>query len=102
MKNNKIIIPQEEPKCVIYNPKITEECGFPKEMWKPKKETIEDAAKIWVNNRFTKQICGNESYPDIHASKEGIVESHILFAKIQTQKMFNDEEVKYIIGEALQ
>jgi hypothetical protein len=67
----KIIIPQEEPK----------------------KETIEDAAKIWVNNRFTKQICGNESYPDIHASKEGIVESHILFAKWQQERMYSDIEV---------
>jgi hypothetical protein len=79
-----------------------EELKFTPISMRCKQETIEDAAKIWVNNRFTKQICGNESYPDIHASKEGIVESHILFAKIQTQKMFNDEEVKYIIGEALQ
>jgi hypothetical protein len=34
----KIIIPKEEPKGVINIPKITEECGFPKEMWKPKEE----------------------------------------------------------------
>jgi len=65
-------------------------------------ETLEEAAKIWVNNRFTKQICGFESYPDIHASKEGIVESHIIFAKWQKERMYSEEEVKYIISEALQ
>jgi hypothetical protein len=63
-----------------------------------KQETIEDAAKIWVNNRFTKQICGNESYPDIHASKEGIVESHILFAKCQSKRMYSEEEVEQIFN----
>jgi hypothetical protein len=100
--NYKIIIPQEEYKPL---PDVNWESDIINKVWdedEPKQETIEEAAKIWVNNRFTKQICGNESYSDIHASKEGIVESHILFAKIQTQKMFNDEEVKYIIGEALQ
>jgi hypothetical protein len=65
-------------------------------------ETLEETAKIWVNNRFTKQICGNESYPDIHASKEGIVESHIIFAKWQKERMYSEDEVKYIISEALQ
>ena len=72
------------------------------------KETLEEAAEIWVNNRFTKQICGDESYPDIYASKEGIVESHILFTKCQAklsfkddaklveERMYSEEEVKYI------
>jgi hypothetical protein len=70
---------------------------IPKE--EPKQETLEDAAKIWVNNRFTKQICGNESYPDIHASKEGIVESHILFAKWQQERMYSEEEVLKLLKE---
>lgn len=51
-----------------------------------KQETIEEAAEIFVNNRFTKQICGDESYPDILASKSSIVESHILFAKWQQEQ----------------
>jgi hypothetical protein len=68
----------------------------------PLQETLEDAAESWVNNRFTKQICGNESYPDIHASKEGIVESHIIFAKWQKERMYSEDEVKHIISEALQ
>jgi hypothetical protein len=50
-----------------------------------KQETIEEAAEIFVNNRFTKQICGDESYPDILASRSSIVESHILFAKWQQE-----------------
>jgi hypothetical protein len=41
-------IKQEEPKGVIDIPKITEECGFPKEMWKPKQETLEEAFKDFV------------------------------------------------------
>jgi hypothetical protein len=73
----------------IYNADV------PKEEFKQK--TIEDAAKIWVNNRFTKQICGNESYPDIHASKEGIVESHILFAKCQEERMYSEGDMKKAI-----
>jgi hypothetical protein len=55
------------------------------------KETLKEAAEIWVNNRFTKQICGDESYPDIYASKEGIVESHILFTKCQAELFFKDD-----------
>ena len=51
-----------------------------------KQETLEEAAEIFVKNRFTKQICNDESYPDIYASKEAIVESHILFAKWQAEK----------------
>jgi hypothetical protein len=62
-------------------------------------ETLEEAAKEWVNNRFTKQICGDESYPDIYASKEGIVESHILFAKWQQERMYSEEEVLNIIAD---
>jgi len=65
----------------------------------PKQETIEEVAKIWVNNRFTKQICGDESYPDIHASKEGIVESHIIFAKWQAERMYGEEEVLKLLYE---
>jgi hypothetical protein len=58
------------------------------------KETLKEAAEIWVNNRFTKQICGDESYPDIHASKEGIVESHILFTKCQAELFFKDDAIQ--------
>jgi hypothetical protein len=76
----KIIIPQEEPNS---------------------QETVEEAAKIWVNNRFTKQICGNESYSDIHASKEGIVESHILFAKFQQERMYSEKEVYNLLYKLL-
>jgi hypothetical protein len=60
----------------------------------PKQETLEEVAKEWVNNRFTKQICGDESYPDIYASKEGIVESHILFAKWQAERMYSKEDLR--------
>ena len=67
--------------------------------YEPKQETLEEAAEIWVNNRFTKQICGNESYPDIHASKERIVESHIIFAKWQSERMYSEEEVRKIAEE---
>jgi hypothetical protein len=77
------------------------------------KDELEEAAEIWVNNRFTKQICGDESYPDIHASKEGIVESHILFTKCQAklffkdgaklveERMYSDEEVKLLLDKVL-
>jgi hypothetical protein len=62
----------------------------------PKQETLEEAAEIFVDNRFTKQICGDEFYPDILASKSSIVESHILFAKWQQQKVYSEEEVNNI------
>jgi hypothetical protein len=68
------------------------------------KETLEDAAESWVNNRFTKQICGNESYPDIHASKEGIVESHIIFAKWQQEQdknKYSEEDMKQFAWECV-
>ncbi len=58
------------------------------------KETLEEAAEIFVKNRFTKQICGDESYPDIYASKEAIVESHILFAKWQQERSYSEEDFK--------
>jgi hypothetical protein len=64
-----------------------------------KQETLEEAAKEWVNNRFTKQICGDESYPDIYASKEGIVESHILFAKWQQERSYSEEEQLNLLNE---
>ena len=62
-----------------------------------KQETIEEAAEIFVNNRFTKQISGDKSYPDIYASKESIIESHILFAKWQAERMYSEQEVLRII-----
>ena len=58
-----------------------------------KQETLEEAAKIFVNNRFAKQISGDKTYPDIYASKEAIVESHILFAKWQQKNSYSEEEV---------
>jgi len=64
----------------------------------PKQETLEEAAEIFVKNRFTKQICNDESYPDIYASKAAIVESHILFAKWQ-QKISYSEEDMIAFGE---
>ncbi|MCI4437367.1 MAG: hypothetical protein JHC33_11230 [Ignisphaera sp.] len=57
------------------------------------KETLEEAAEIFVNNRFTKQISGDKTYPDIYASKEAIIESHILFAKWQQENSYSEEEV---------
>lgn len=38
-------------------------------------------AEQWVNNHFTKQIISE----DIYASKQGIIESHILFAKYHVE-----------------
>ena len=58
------------------------------------KETLEEAAEIFVNNRFTKQICGDEYYPDILASKSSIIESHILFAKWQQENSYSEEDFK--------
>ena len=52
----------------------------------PKQETLEEDAEIFVNNRFTKQISGDKTYPDIYASKEAIIESHILFTKWQQER----------------
>ena len=49
-------------------------------------QTLEESAKIFVNNRFSKQISGDNTYPDIYASKESIIESHILFAKWQQEQ----------------
>jgi hypothetical protein len=61
------------------------------------KETLEEAAEIFVNNRFAKQISGDKTYPDIYASKEAIIESHILFAKWQQERMYSEEEVYEIL-----
>ena len=61
------------------------------------KETLEEVAEIFVNNRFTKQICGDESYPDILASRSSIVESHILFAKCMQERSYSEEEVIKIL-----
>ena len=58
-----------------------------------KQETFEEVAERFVKNRFTKQICNDESYPDIYASKEAIVESHILFAKCQQEISYSEEEL---------
>lgn len=52
-------------------------------------------AEQWVNNQFSKQMI-NE---DIYASKEGIIESHRQFALLER---WSEEEVKFIISEALQ
>ena len=61
----------------------------------PKQETtIEEAAEIFVNNRFAKQISGDKTYPDIYASKEAIIESHILFAKWQAERMYSEEDLR--------
>lgn len=65
------------------------------------KETLEEAAEIFVKNRFTKQICNDESYPDIYASKAAIVESHILFAKWQQERSYSEEEVYIIVAKAI-
>jgi hypothetical protein len=66
-----------------------------------KQETIEEAAEIFVNNRFTKQISGDKSYPDIYASKESIIESHILFAKWQSERMYSEEEVLELLHQRM-
>lgn len=57
------------------------------------KETVEEDAKIFVNNTFTKQIIGDEVYPDIYASKESIILSHVLFANWQAERMYNEEDM---------
>jgi hypothetical protein len=57
------------------------------------KETLEEAAEIFVNNRFAKQISGDKTYPDIYASKEAIIESHILFAKWQQERMYSEQDM---------
>lgn len=62
-----------------------------------KQETLEEVAEIFVNNRFTKQICGDEFYPDIHASKEAIVESHVLFTKWQQEQDKNKYSEKELL-----
>jgi len=59
-----------------------------------KQETLEEAAEIFVNNRFAKQISGDKTYPDIYASKEAIIESHILFAKWQAERMYSEEDMR--------
>jgi hypothetical protein len=60
-----------------------------------KQQTLEETAEIFVNNRFTKQINGDKFYPDIYASKESIVESHILFAKWQAKEMHKKEMIEF-------
>ena len=55
---------------------------------------MEQSAVEWVNNNFEKQII-NE---DIYASKNGIIESHIMFAKSQ-QQGFSEEEVFKMIND---
>jgi hypothetical protein len=78
MNCNKNGIKKEGESCTLNN-----NCIYPNCM---KQETLEEAAEIFVNNRFAKQITGNQIYPDIYASKKAIIESHILFAKWQTEK----------------
>jgi hypothetical protein len=66
---------------------------FEMQQEEPKQETLKEAAEIFVNNRFAKQISGDKTYPDIYASKEAIIESHILFAKWQQDRMYSEENV---------
>jgi hypothetical protein len=87
---------KEQTKCYCGHTTYCD-CG-PEE---PKQETLEEAAEIFVNNRFTKQICGDESYPDILASRSSIVESHILFAKCMQERSYSEEEVKNILNKRL-
>jgi len=56
---------------------------------------MEQSAVEWVNNNFEKQII-NE---DIYASKNGIIESHIIFAKSQQQGFSEEEVFKMIIDD---
>ena len=51
---------------------------------------MKQTAVEWVNNNFEKQII-NE---DIYASKNSIIESHILFAKWQQERSYSDEDFK--------
>ena len=46
-------------------------------------------AEQWVNNNFEKQII-NE---DIYASKNGIIESHIIFAKHQQEQSYSEKQM---------
>jgi hypothetical protein len=71
--------------------------GYWNKVIEPKQESLEEVAERFVNNRFTKQICGDEFYPDILASKSSIVESHILFAKWQQERSYSEEEVLEIL-----
>jgi hypothetical protein len=87
----KIIIPKEEK--LTYSDALKKEERIFNSTMMFKQETLEEAAEIFVNNRFSKQICNDKSYPDIYASKEAIVESHILFAKWQ-QQSYSEEDMK--------
>jgi hypothetical protein len=53
---------------------------------------MQQKAVEWVNNHFEKQMVKE----DIYASKNGIIESHIIFAKSQ-QKGYSEEEVEDLI-----
>jgi len=57
------------------------------------KGTLEEAAEIWVHNRFTKQIKDE----DIYASESSIVQSHILFAKWQQERSYSEEDMEKAI-----
>jgi len=82
----KIIIPKEEQTKCYCGHTTTCDCG---------PETLEEVAKIWVHNRFTKQIKDE----DIYASESSIVQSHILFAKWQQERSYSEEEVLAILNE---
>jgi hypothetical protein len=56
---------------------------------------MKQSAVEWVNNNFEKQII-NE---DIYASKNGIIESHIMFAKYQQEN--SNENALYFEISAL-
>jgi hypothetical protein len=97
----KIIIPQEEPKQESFVEKMIP-LQLRYNLDNIKQATLEEAAEIFVNNRFAKQISGDKTYPDIYASKEAIIESHILFAKWQQERMYSEEEVKDIVEQTIE
>jgi hypothetical protein len=91
---NKECLSKEEPTMIT---DWLAEHGDPEIYKKVEKQLeLEEAAEVFVDNRFTKQICGNEFYPDIYASKEAIVESHILFTKWQAEN-FNVNALNFEI-----
>jgi hypothetical protein len=65
------------------------------------KSELEEAAEQFVNNRFAKLISGDKTYPDIYASKEAIIESHILFAKWQQERMYSEDDMKQFAFECV-
>ena len=96
-KDDSYIKEQKELRRKLLN--LIAQCEQEKLQEEDKQNTLEESAENWVKNRFAKQICGDESYPDIYASKEAIVQSHIIFAKWQQEqeKMYSKEDVITIL-----